>query len=110
MNLPLFIDQQAWLEFEAMRRRIKRPLTELGAKRLLNRCNELASKGWDVNEALLVAADCHWLTVYPPKDMTIAANPARRSDETRAWMAEQEQAKKNASRPPERLLRMVGKA
>jgi len=34
----------------------------------------------------------------------------RLSDETAKWMAEQEQAKKSASRPPERLLRMVGKA
>jgi hypothetical protein len=110
MNLPLFIDPEAWQEYEIMRRRIKKPLTDLGAKRLLNRCNELAAKGWDVNEALLVAADCHWLTVYPPKDMTIQSNPARRSDDTAKWMAEQEQARKSACRPPQALLRMVGKA
>jgi hypothetical protein len=110
MNLPLFISPEAWQEYETMRRRIKKPLTELSAKRLLTRCAELESKGWDVNEALLVAADCCWLSVYPPKDMTIPEKPRTGVDQTAGILRALDDAKKAATRPPERLLRMVGKA
>jgi hypothetical protein len=110
MNLPLFIDPLAWNEYSSMRKRIKKPLTELSAQRLLNRCNELQAKGWDANESLRVAADCCWLSVYPHnKDMSIPDRNAA-TTQTNAFFADMEKAKREATRPPERILRMVGKA
>lgn len=93
-----------------MRKRDKKALTPLGARRLLARCYEMHQKGHDVNEALLIAADCHWLTIYPPKDNSIEAKAGSTGlAESSAWLREQEEAKRRATRPPEAILRMVGK-
>jgi hypothetical protein len=107
ITLPLWITPEAWDEYANMRKRIKKPLTELGARRLLNRCNELHAKGHDPSEALLVAADMHWHSVYPPKDMTIEAKAGesglRASQE---WADEFKAAKRQATPPPAKVLAM----
>ena len=100
MTLPMFIDPEAWAEYTAMRKRIKKPLTPLGERRLLHRCAELEANGWDVNEALLVAADAHWLTVYPPKDMSITPKPKANTEAAQTWSQDFERARQ-ASQTPE---------
>ncbi|MGL4576586.1 MAG: hypothetical protein ACRCV9_17500 [Burkholderiaceae bacterium] len=100
MTLPMFIDPEAWTEYTSMRKRIKKPLTPLGERRLLNRCAELEANGWGVNEALLVAAECHWLTVYPPKDMSITPKPKATTEAAQVWAQDFERARQ-ASQTPE---------
>lgn len=54
--------------FKEMRQKIKKPLTDIAAIRLINRLNELAPDNYELQkEMLLNSVDNCWKTVYLPK-------------------------------------------
>lgn len=50
--VPSFIKQENWTDFVAMRKEIKKPLTENACKRIVNKINEFDANGFDANESL----------------------------------------------------------
>ena len=50
--IPSFIKQDNWNDFVAMRKEIKKPLTEIACKRIVNKINEFDANGFDANESL----------------------------------------------------------
>lgn len=50
--IPSFIKQENWNDFVAMRKEIKKPLTETAAKRLIGKLTEFDANGFDANESL----------------------------------------------------------
>lgn len=50
--IPSFIEQENWNDFVAMRKEIKKPLTETAAKRLISKLTEFDANGFDVNDSL----------------------------------------------------------
>lgn len=50
--IPSFIKQENWNDFVAMRKEIKKPLTETAAKRLISKLTEFDANGFDANESL----------------------------------------------------------
>lgn len=50
--IPSFIKQENWNDFAAMRKEIKKPLTETAAKRLISKLTEFDANGFDANESL----------------------------------------------------------
>lgn len=64
--LPDWIDPMVWQEFERMRTRLRKPLTEY-AKTLIVRKLEAARSYCDPNECLNESIERDWLTVYPKK-------------------------------------------
>lgn len=50
--VPSFIKQENWNDFVAMRKEIKKPLTETAAKRLISKLTEFDANGFDANESL----------------------------------------------------------
>jgi hypothetical protein len=105
--IPDYIDPEAWQAFVQMRAAIKKPLTERGARRILNRLAEIHAAGQDVNEALDQSSDMRWQDVYPVKKLDIQ-KPAQSSYEaTRARL--KAEAERQIAPPPARVLAMVSK-
>tara|TARA_R110002124_G_scaffold117154_2_gene274035 strand:- start:493 stop:1434 length:942 start_codon:yes stop_codon:yes gene_type:complete len=50
--IPSFIEQENWNDFVAMRKEIKKPLTETACKRLVKSLIEFDANGFDVNDSL----------------------------------------------------------
>lgn len=50
--IPSFIKQENWDDFVAMRKEIKKPLTETAAKRLIKKLTEFDANGFDANDSL----------------------------------------------------------
>jgi hypothetical protein len=67
--LPDWIDPEVWAEFDNMRQKIKRPMTDY-AKRLIVSELEKARGYADPNECLKVSIRRSWQDVYPDKGRT----------------------------------------
>jgi len=50
--IPSFIEQENWNDFVAMRKEVKKPLTETACKRLIKSLIEFDANGFDVNDSL----------------------------------------------------------
>lgn len=50
--IPNFIEQENWNDFVAMRKEIKKPLTETSSKRTINALIKFDANGFDANESL----------------------------------------------------------
>lgn len=65
--LPSYISQEAFDAFGSYRKELKKPLTSIAKKRLIEKLAAMHAKGHDVNALLMDAIDRGWLTVYEPK-------------------------------------------
>jgi hypothetical protein len=70
-ELPDWIEPDAWNDYMAMRKRIKKPMSDRRMKQFIARCYELHKAGHDVNQSLDEASDHGWLDLYEPKDKSI---------------------------------------
>lgn len=80
--LPDWVDPEAWAEFVAMRKKIKRPLTDYAMKLAIKKLAELKEEGYDPKEVLEQSIMCCWLGLFPTKQ------PKNRSslDTAEAWL------------------------
>lgn len=65
--LPDFLPNDLWLEFVAMRKSIKKPLTESTAKRIVAKLVKFEQNGFNPVEALTRTIDNCWADVFEPK-------------------------------------------
>jgi hypothetical protein len=71
MDIPDWIDSDAWCGFVAMRKSIKKPLTERAQKLIIGELLKLKTKGHDPNQSLDQSTLNSWLDVYPVKQKQI---------------------------------------
>ena len=71
MQIPQYIDLEAWNGFVDMRKATKRPMTERAMSLLITRLDEMEKKGHDVNACLDQSTLRNWQTVYPMKEETV---------------------------------------
>lgn len=67
--LPSYIDPEAWSDYEAMRKRIKKPMTARSIRQKLALLQKYRDAGHDVNAILDTAAERCWLDFYEPKQI-----------------------------------------
>ena len=90
--LPGYIDREAWEGFEAMRKTIKKPLTDRSRKLIVYELDHIKTAGHCPNGAL-DQSTCHcWADVYPPKDKPIEAAACSAHEKTQAYLAEHSRA------------------
>jgi hypothetical protein len=112
--LPSYIDPEAWAEYEAMRKRIKKPMTPRVVRQKLVLLQRFKDAGHDVNAVIDAATNGHWLDFYEPREVSITqkTTSARVSGEAARYLTEEagrpsEEARK-ALRIARSGLRMVG--
>lgn len=71
MDLPSWIDEEAWNGFDDMRKARKKPLTPRAMKLIVTELEKLRERGHDVNAALDQSTMHCWLDVYPVKDKEV---------------------------------------
>lgn len=76
--LPSWLSPEAWAEFLAMRKKIKRPATDFAQLLLMKELYKIRDAGYDPNEALAQSIVKCWTDIYPPKHKQI--DPATSSD------------------------------
>ena len=80
--LPAYIDPEAWCDYEAMRKRIKKPMTPRIIRQKLALLQKVKDAGHDVNAWIDAATNGHWLDFYQPKELEmtkVSAAPAQTS-------------------------------
>lgn len=105
--LPLWIDPEAWADYMAMRKRIKKPMSDRRLRQLVARCYELHTAGHDVNQSLDEAADHEWLELYEPKDKTISHKTSSEADKTAQALKQREE--RGYTAPPASLKLVANK-
>lgn len=75
-SLPSDIPHGPWSEFEAMRIRIRKPLTDHARKLAVARLHELAADGWPPGDVLNNSILNSYQGLFPPKDQRNGNRPA----------------------------------
>jgi len=105
--LPAYIDPDAWVGFEDMRRTIKKPLTDRARKLIVYELHRIKTAGFDPNAALDQSSLHCWADVYPPKEKPIqAAAPGVDA----AAIELQRQREHKATKAPAEILARVKQA
>lgn len=87
--LPAYIDPEAWAGFEAMRKLIKKPMTDGARKLIVYELDRIKRAGHCPNAALRQSEVHCWADVWPAKDKTIEAAASSAADDTARYLAEQ---------------------
>ncbi len=93
--LPAYIDQEAWMGFEEMRRQIKKPMTDRARKLVLYELQRIKDAGHDANAALDQSTNHCWADVYVCKEKPIAAARSGEAASTQRYLAERSAPVKN---------------
>lgn len=105
--LPAYIDPEIWAEYESMRRRIKKPMSDLSTRRHLKRAQELKDAGYDVNESIFQAAEAGWLDFYIPRDKSLSETPERTRDRQIEEQRRQHQERAKQIAPREKVVEIM---
>lgn len=74
--LPSDIPEEPWAQFEAMRTRIRKPLTDHARKLAVDRLHELAADGWPPGDVLNHSILNNYQGLFPPKEARNGKRPA----------------------------------
>lgn len=90
IQLPTFIDHEAWAGFCEMRaaKGKRAPFTQRAAKLILKTLQTLKDNGHDPNASLDQSTQNGWSDVYEPKQKTITKVSVREAEKTQAYLAE----------------------
>ena len=94
-ELPSFIDEEDWQDFQAHRKEIGKPMTETAKRRMLRKLYRMAESGEDIAEALDQSIRNGWQDVWPVKQQQV--KPKAHQDYKPEPLPEtsEEQAKEN---------------
>jgi hypothetical protein len=67
MNLPEWLNEERWEEFRQHRKFIKKPMSKLAEKKIINKLIKFRALGHNPFELLDLAIEHSWSTVYIPK-------------------------------------------
>ncbi len=103
--LPSWVDREAFADYIAMRKRIKKPMTDRRLRQFMCRLQELHDAGHDVNQSLDEAADHQWLDLYEPKDKSITRKVGAVTSGAQEWLKAQAEHAAKATPIPDHLRR-----
>lgn len=83
-SLPDDIPADLFAEFEAMRNRIRKPLTDHGRRLAVDRLHELAADGWPPGQVLNHSILNNYQGLFPPKEIRNGKRPANDRRHSRA--------------------------
>lgn len=97
IDLPGWVNLDAWLGFVEMRTLIKKPMTERAATMILNKLESFRANGYDPNQLLDNSTRNNWQDIYQPKGETHGnthskANTGNTSANYGAMLDQQKQA------------------
>jgi len=102
--LPGYIDRDAWDGFEAMRKTIKKPLTDRARKLIVYELQRIKDAGHDANAALDQSTVNCWKDVWQPKEKPIEATAHSAAEKTAQMLSEREA---RGYTPPPAELKLV---
>jgi hypothetical protein len=87
ISYPQWMDQEAWQSFTAMRKTIKKPLTDYAAKLIIYELQRIKDAGHCPNAALQQSIIHCWADVYQPKQKPIESNQGKSLlDKSQEWL------------------------
>lgn len=92
IGLPQYIDREAWDGFEAMRKTIKKPLTDRSRKLIVYELDRIKRSGHCPNAALDQSTNHCWCDVFVPKEKPIEAASSSQAERTQQYLAEHSRA------------------
>jgi len=107
--LPVYIDPEAWSDYEAMRRRIKKPMTPRIVRQKLALLQKVKDAGHDPNAWIDAATNGHWLDFYEPKPAEISYRASSAAEKTLEYLASQTPEESTPERRAE-VAAMLSKA
>jgi len=102
IELPSYIEKEAWDGFVEMRLKIKKPLTERAVKMIIKELEKIRLAGYCPNESLDQSNINCWRDVYQPKEKKLEKKMSSQADETAKYLADQKrafEASKQSNRP-----------
>jgi phage replication O-like protein O len=94
LNIPQWLPVDVWQEFIAMRKLIKKPMTEKAKELMLTKLQKMQDAGFDAQGQLIKSIDNSWSDVYEPKNFNTRSTSENFDDkdygvtEIPAWMNE----------------------
>lgn len=81
VELPTWIPADTWLDFEQMRKAIRKPMTPAASRLTIQKLDELRQQGEDPQRVLEQSIQNSWVGVFPLKGArgTPASRPSRHS-------------------------------
>ncbi len=109
--LPSWIDAEAWADYEAMRKRIKKPMTTRIAAQKLALLQKFKDAGHDVTAIIDAATNGHWLDFYPTREVEITTIKRRETSEEYVARVAREAAAERArvTPPPSNIAHMFAR-
>lgn len=110
MNIPPWVDPEAWAGFVEARKAMgrTRPFTDRAAQLIIKRLEQFKALGHDPNASLDQSTMNGWQGVFPPKQEFIP-RVTTAVDETQAYLAKQAAIRPSAELARAARLRVVGK-
>lgn len=110
MELPDWIDKEAWAGFVEMRRSMRKvPFTSRAMSMILRDLEEIRNKGHCPNAALDQSTLMGWRSVWPAKAKQIERAPVTAADETKAYIAAQRMTPEERAASEEARKRVMAK-
>lgn len=97
MDIPDWIDPEAWNGYQDMRKGMKKPMTPRAESLVLKTLERLKNAGHDPNESLDQSTVHNWIDVYQPKPKEIE-NMKRETYRAEPRMTAEEKAKADHAR------------
>jgi len=95
-ELPNFINSETWDDFEEMRKRIRKPMTDRARRDIVAKIERLRGEGHDPEDVLAASIANSWTGVFPLRSETATRTvPARSEAEARWEQFKAQQAQEN---------------
>lgn len=65
LEIPDWMPEEAWQDWIKYRREMKKPMTHVGAIRLISKIDELVEQGYDAAKLIYAAIDHSWQGIFP---------------------------------------------
>ena len=86
---PDWLDLKLWKEFKKMRTKIKKPMTELAEKRLIEKLNQIIKAGYSQETTIENSIQNCWQSFYEPKNETPKFEEDESDKKLKAWREQQ---------------------
>jgi|TARA_R110000787_G_scaffold49454_4_gene118583 hypothetical protein len=75
IELPDWLEREAWHDFVKFRTMVKKPMTERAKQRAINKLEKLREQGEDPAKVLDQSVDAGWTDLYPYREKDVNTSP-----------------------------------
>jgi hypothetical protein len=87
--LPSYLSRETWDEFEIMRMKMRKPMTDKARKLILYELQRIKEAGHDPNKSLDQSILHCWADVYQPKEKQIETNANAVLEQSNKYLQDQ---------------------